>query len=167
MIDKVYAPLSDLYLFPEYNTREEYEKATGKECPPYDPTIPTKHWEDPEPRARGRFVLYENVLATDEHNNIVVDDMGRPVFEPISLTVAVAKTVNIPEKKAANEPGVKFVIQPPCRRLEGDEELVFQPGVPFRIPVVYRRSLASPSEPTAWTQGDRELLRRIATKLGV
>mgnify|MGYP005837978463 CR=1 FL=1 len=167
MINTVFAGLNELYLFPEYNTREAYEAATGKPCPPYDPTKPIKHWEDPAPKTMGRYVLYENILATDEHNNILADESGRPFFEPQSIPVALAKTVNIPEKRAGNEPGLKFVIHPPCRKLEGDEELVFQPGVPFRVPVVYRPSLMSVDEPVAWTNGDRELLRRIAAKLGV
>lgn len=167
MIDKAYAPLSALYLFREYQTREEYEKVTGKPAPPYNPDLPAKHWEDPSPKTQGRFVLYMNILATNEENEVLVGEDGNPFFEPMSLPVAQAKTVNIPPKQAANEPGNKFVIQPPCRDLEGDERLVFQPGVPFRVPMVHRPSLEEVDAPAQWTVGDRELLRRIAAKLGV
>ena len=167
MISKPYEPLSVLFLFPVFSTRKEYEERTGKTCPPFDPSRPPKYWEDLSVPDNKRVVLYERTLAVDEYNNPLTDDHGKPFFEPMVLPRQHAMTVNIPPKEAANEHKYTYEVAVPCRALEGDEELAFQPGVPFRIPVVFRPSLTNVDEPMTWTRGDRELLRKIAAKLGV
>lgn len=167
MTNKPYEELSALYLFPVYQTRKDYEEKTGKVPPPFDPSRPTKHWEDPSVPENKRVVLYERILAVDENGNPVPDENGRPFFEPLVLSRAHAITVNIPPKEAANEHPPLGDIPVPCRALEGDEQLVFRPGVPFRLVAVHRPSLVNVDEPIQWTRGDRELLRQIAAKLGV
>jgi hypothetical protein len=42
-------PLSALYLFPLYLTRAAYQQATGKQAPPFNPSLPIKTWADPNP----------------------------------------------------------------------------------------------------------------------
>jgi hypothetical protein len=50
-------PISDLYLFPVYQTREDYRKRTGKRAPAFDPSKPVRTWEDtgPGPETRTYF----------------------------------------------------------------------------------------------------------------
>lgn len=165
MIERPYEPISVLYLFPVYQTRQDYEARTGKTCPEFDPSRPTKHWEDLTVPDKKRVVLYERVLATDGHG-VPLEEDGHPFFEPVVLSADHARTVNIPPKEAANEHN-QYDIGVPCRALEGDEVLVFKPGVPFRLVMVHRPSLVPKDEPAQWTIADRELLRKIAEKLEV
>jgi hypothetical protein len=165
MIDTYEASLSALYLYKEYNTRENYERLTGEPCPPFDRNKISKHWRDKNVPSGRRTVVYANVLAVDEQG-VPLEFDGHPYFEPLVLTVEDARTVNIPPKVAANETRIPGTVPVPCRDLEGDEELAFTDG-PFRIPVVRRPSLKPKNVPTQWTEEDALILRKIAHKLNV
>jgi hypothetical protein len=157
--------LEQLFLFPVYQTREQYQAMTGEEPPPFDPTRPAQYWRDPGAlKSPKRVIVYENVLATDERGFPKTDQNGRPYFEPLALPKHEAATVNIPYKKGANEPssGLPDVL-PPCRALHEDEELVLEWG---GVVVVRNKNFAS-EEVVGFTLGDRELLRAIARKLNV
>ena len=157
--------LQHLFLFPVYQTREDYKAATGEEPPPFDPTRPAQYWRDPEAsKSARRVIVYEHVLATDERGYPKRDAKGKPYFEPLALPKMEAAAVNIPYKKAANEPssGLPDVL-PPCRALHDDEELDFDFG---GIVVVKNKNFESETV-VGFTLGDRELIRAIARKLNV
>ncbi len=62
--------LNQLYLYPVYQTRAEYQAATGQEPPPFDPTRPSQHWFDPEAaKSSKRVIVYERALAIDENES--------------------------------------------------------------------------------------------------
>lgn len=157
--------LHHLHLFPVYQTRADYQAATGEEPPPFDPTRPAQYWFDPEAaKSSRRVIVYERALAIDERGNPKRDENGRPYFEPLALPKAEASTVNIPYKKAANEPSSGLPDVPvPCRELHPDEELEFG----FGGIVLVRNKNFDNQEVTGFTVGDRELLRAIARKLNV
>ena len=161
--------IDSLYLFPVYQTRDQYKAATGQEPPTFDPTKPEKGWADPNPPTAGKFVaIYQRVVAFDANGtNACVGPDGKPYFEPLVIPIEWAKSVNIPPKLAANEPGTGVaVIQCPCRALDSDEELAL--GA-FGLPVVRNKALweQSTSTPTSFLESDRRLLKAIAAKLGV
>lgn len=157
--------LNQLYLFPQYQTREEYQAATGKEPPPFDPTRPSQHWFDPEAaKSTKRVLVYERALAIDEKGFPKRDENGRPYLEPLVIPRTEAATVNIPYKKAANEPSSGLPDVPvPCRELHEDEELDFDFG---GVVIVRNRNFADQAV-VGYTVADRELLRAIARKLNV
>lgn len=163
------SPLQNLYLFPVFQTREAYAKATGAEPPPFDPTKPVKSWYDPkaatEPR---RKLVYDNVLALADNGAPLVDEQGRPYTEPLLIDREDAARVNIPVKdfsgriQEAHTIGVEIPV--PMRALTQNEELFFQFGGTV---VAVRNKGAVNDEPTDFTTGDRVLLQAIAAKLGV
>lgn len=157
--------LDKLYLFPYFQTREQYRKAVGVEPPPFDETRPPQQWYDPSiSTSTKRTVIYDNVLAVDENGMPKRDENGKPYFEPLMILKSEAATVNIPPKLAANEPGTDVPdVPPPVRALEPDEELIFDFG---GIVLVRNKNLVDPAS-VAYSAQDRELLKAVARKLGV
>lgn len=157
--------LQELYLFPVYQTREQYQEMTGEEPPPFDPTRPAQYWRDPEAlKSNRRVIVYDYALAIDERGAPKRGPDGKPYLEPLALPKHEAATVNIPYKKFANEPSSGLPDVPvPCRALHDDEELAFDFG---GMVVVKNKNFAS-EEVVGFTRGDRELLRAIAKKLNV
>ncbi|MCS7042546.1 MAG: hypothetical protein N2036_03970 [Bryobacteraceae bacterium] len=157
--------LQELYLFPYFQTREQYKAMTGEEPPPFDPTRPAQCWYDPEAlKSSRRVIVYENALAIDENGVPKRGPDGKPYFEPLALPKHEAATVNIPYKQRANEPSSGLPDVPvPCRALHDDEELAFDFG---GVVVVKNKNFAN-EEVVGFTRGDRELLRAIAKKLNV
>ena len=172
MASKPNAPqygVDNLYLFPVYQTRDQYRAATGQEPPPFDPTKPEKGWSDPNPPTSGKFVaIYPRVISWDANGtNANVGPDGKPFFEPLVLPIDWAKSVNIAAKAAANEPGTGVAVIPcPCRALDADEELALGS---FGVPVVRNTALwqQATSAPTSFLESDRQLLKAIAAKVGV
>jgi len=160
-------PLSSLYLFPVYQTREDYFKGTGVQAPPFDPGRPVKCWFDPNAATSPRrTVVYDNALALSGNGYPLADERGRPFLEPLLLTRDHAATVNIPVKdfsgRIAETPTVGFEVPVPCREPKASEVLVFGLGG-----LVYVTDESQNLTPTAFTLEDRQVLLAIAKKLGV
>jgi hypothetical protein len=167
MSDSSMYPISNLYVFPVFQTREEYFKATGEEAPAWDPYKPVKIWFDPAARTtRSRTVLYDNVLLYDKNGQVLSDEKGRPLLDQLALLREEAAQVNMlpSERMVDYGPGSKVAPIPvPMRALKPNEELVFTFGgvVAVRNKDTYRNSV------NAFTVEDRALLEKIAQKLGV
>jgi len=157
--------LDKLYLFPYYQTREDYRRATGQEPPPWDPNRPPKYWFDPNARlSTRRNVVYDCVIATSESGKPLMGPDGKPMLDFLVLTKEEAATVNIPPKDVSNVPGAdKPEVPCPLRPLEPGEELFFD----FGGIVAVKNTELYPQLEVGFTAQDRALLRAIAQKLGV
>jgi hypothetical protein len=159
--------IDNLYLFPYYQTREQYAKATGKEPPEFDSTKSPKSWFDPAAAADAstrRSVVYENVIAGNADGYAIAGEDGKPMLEAMLLSKAEAATVNIPLKVSANEPGAGAPEVPvPLRNLEPEEYLDF--GFGGNV-IVHNRNFET-EVPANFSLQDRNLLKAIAKKLGV
>ncbi len=151
-----------LYLFPYYQTREDYRKAFGVEPPPWDESRPPKRWLDPGALGSSRRnVVYDPVIATSDTGQALVGPDGRPVLDVLVLKKEEAASVNIPPA-ATNVPGADVPeAPPPLRRLEANEELFFQFG---GLVAVKNKELYQALE-VGFTAQDRALLKSIAQKL--
>ena len=156
--------LKSLYLFPYYQTREDYRQATGQEPPPWDPNRPPKYWRDPSALSSPRRnVIYDYVLATGPTGTPVAGLDGKPVLDLLVLRKEDAATVNLPPL-ATNVPGADVPEVPcPLRPLEPEEELFFDIG---GVVTVKNVTLYAALE-VGFTAQDRLLLRGIARKLGL
>lgn len=160
-------PLSSLYLFPVYQTREEFEAKTGAKAPPFNPAWPVKSWADPAAAASSkRSIVYENVLALADSGRPLVDGDGRPMLEPLILPREQAATINIPVKDFTGQipetATIGFEIPVPCRALvEGERLLIGFGGL------VYVEQKSEETTPISFSLEDRKLLHAIAKKLGV
>jgi hypothetical protein len=157
--------IGNLYLFPYFSTREEYQRATGQEPPPWDPTRAPKYWFDPNAKnSRSRRVVYERVIADPP-----AGPDGKPMLDALVLDRDEAATVNIPPKGTGftNVPGAdKPEVPVPLRELGPDEELAF--GIGGTVVVRNKKLWAELEQGSGnFTAADRALLRAIAEKLGV
>lgn len=157
--------LSKLYLFPTYQSREEFRSATGADAPPFDPRRPPKYWLDPAAASKtARTIIYDRVLAVDDGGKPVAGPDGNPFMEPMALSKADAGSVNIPPS-ATNVPGADVPLVPvPLRALEPDEQLFFDFG---GVVSVKNTKLYPQPAGEGFTAQDRQLLQAIAIKLGV
>ena len=157
--------IENLFLFPTYQSRAQYQTATGAEPPEFDRSRPPKSWFDPAAaKSTKRSVLYEYVLATDEAGNPVLGPDGKPYLEPMVLSKEEAATVNLAPGEMSNGPGTDQAQVPiPMRPLEPEEEFVQGFG---GIVSVQNNNIAEEG-PTSFTIQDRETIRAIARKLGV
>jgi hypothetical protein len=118
-IDVPRAPLSDLSLFPIFQTRTDYENFTGKPCPQYNPAKDAKYWFDPDPNSEwdeGYWVIYPYSSDIEVKNGVPV--------KPRKLVVKKVDvgTVNIPFG-VTNEPGTGNIVPFPIRKLTENEAL--------------------------------------------
>jgi len=159
--------LFKLFLFPVFQTREEYKQHTGEEAPPWDPNQPVKNWFDPAARnTNKRTLLYDRVLLYDQNGMVIPDAEGKPTIDQLALMKEVAAQVNmLPSERLVDYgPGSRMAPIPcPMRELKADEELFFT----FGGAVAVRLKGAYKSEVNAFTVDDRALLQKIADKLGV
>jgi hypothetical protein len=160
--------ITNLYLFPTYATREDFQKATGLEAPPWNPYRQPKSWFDPNAKASpSRRVVYENVFATDPDTGALLCDANQiPKLDALVLDREEAATVNISPKGLGmtNVPGADAPEMPvPMRPLEPNEEFFRDFG---SLIVVKNKDLFGQLE-SGFGQNDRELLQKIAQKLGV
>lgn len=158
--------LESLYLFPYFQTREDYTKATGLEPPKFDGSRPPKYWFDPAaPDSIRRIVSYEQVIAYAASGAPLLSSDGGPITELLTLTKEDAAGVNIPPKGPgwANVVGADVPeIPPPLRALRDDEELFFPfPGI---VAVRIKGTLEADR---GFTEEDRAVLLAIASKLGI
>ena len=158
--------LQHLYLFPYYQTREDYQKATGTEPPAWNPAKPPKYWFDPKAKqATKRSILYDAVITVAENGAPIPGPDSKPQTEPLLIPRDEAATVNIPPKGAnvANVPGAdQPEVQPPLGPLAAEEELAFG----FAGIVIVKNKNLQP-DPGTFTRDDRALLAKVAAKLGV
>ncbi len=159
--------LDSLYLFPYYQSQEDYTKATGLAAPAFNPNRQPKYWFDPKAKeSTKRTILYEQVLAVAENGDPLVGPDGKPMLDLLAVQKDEAATVNIPPKGpgVANIPGAGVPeVQPPLRALESNEELGFGFGN-----TVYVHNIDYPfDDGDSFTAADRLLLKAIAKKLGV
>jgi hypothetical protein len=161
-------PITSLYLFKTYQTREEYQADTGQEPPAWNPYRQPKTWFDPKAKlSPSRKVVYEHALATDsDTGSFLLDSKGRPYLDALVLDRDEAATVNIPPRGMGmtNVPGADVPeVVVPMRALEPNEELFVDVG---GLPMVKNTDLY-PKLEVGFTQADRDLLAKIARKLGV
>lgn len=161
--------VSNLYLFPVFQTREAYRLAVGVEPPPYNERIPIKSWFDPDAhKITRRKIIYENVIACNPDNGApLADDAGKPMLEPLVIDVAFAGAVNIPFKAPGvpDKPTTGFETPVPLRPLTDNEELFFQFG--GTVAVKNKAAFAQLEQLGKFTDQDRALLQAIAAKLGI
>jgi hypothetical protein len=162
-----FSSIETLFLFPYYSTREQYEAATGKPAPAWDPARPPKYWLDPNALdAPRRTVVYDSALAINESGHIMRDSQDLPQLDVLVLPREIAASVNIPPKGpgAANIPGAdQPEVQMPLRALRSHEELFFR----FGNTIAVRDKNLYPQTQVGFLHSDRELLQAIARKLGV
>ncbi|MBM3788298.1 MAG: hypothetical protein FJW30_28515 [Acidobacteria bacterium] len=155
-----------LHLFPYYQTREEFKKATGMEPAPFSSLKPPKYWFDPAAKdSTRRNISYDNVIAYHGNGSPVIGADGKPMMDVLVISKDEAATVNIPPKGlgVANVPGADVPeVPPPMRALNPDEEL-FVP-FPGLIGVRIKGTLEADR---GFTEEDRAMLMAIAAKLGV
>ena len=161
-------PFDTVFLFPYYSTREEYEKATGRPCPPWDDTKPPKYWFDPKANeAPRKLVVYDTVLAISENGTLLRDETNNhPQLDMLVLTKEQAAVVNIPAKgvNAGHVPNAdKPEVPMPLRPLLDYEELFFR----FGGTIVVRDKQYYEQTQVGFTADDRVMLRSIALKLGL
>jgi len=159
--------IANLYLFPTYATRDDFEKMTGQVCPPWNSARAPKYWSDPKPVKK--FIGPGNIDYTS-YDRVWLgqrDAANNPVLEPLVIAVDQAAVVNIPPTGTGmtNVPGADVpAVPPPMRALEPNEELFFDFG---GLLTVKNTDLYSQLVEVGFSQRDRDLLAAIATKLGV
>ena len=177
MADQPYYGIDKLYLFPRYQTREQYTELTGAIPPPFDASKPVKKWFDPFPATEnpghkrvfpGGIVVYEQTLKYNGYHP-AQDENGKPVLEPIAMTQAEARTLNIPRSDVYEKGAENPERQVPLRQLAENEvlEMGFGGVVTVRdmnVPIV---SVGGTGAASGFTEADRGLLQRIAKLLGV
>jgi len=155
-----------LYLFPYYQTREDFERATGVEPPKFDPLRPPKFWFDPAAKSSTRRnVAYEQVLSYAVNGSPLLGEDGKPLLEPLTIGKDEAATVNIPPKGLgmANIIGAdKPEVPPPLRALHADEEFFTPIGGVIAVRI---KGTLEPDR--GFTEEDRAMLVAIARKLSV
>jgi hypothetical protein len=161
--DAAFYGLEEAFIYPYYQTREDYEKATGKPCPPYLDNGRPKYWEgtveaDADPDLSIRFsVPYTSRGGVSRS----VD--GTPRVSFLDLKPEEITRVNIPPKQVGSFPGSTSAveIQPPMELLP-NERLEFQAG----IAAAQLRIRRIDKIPTTATMSERQLLEAIAKKVG-
>jgi hypothetical protein len=158
--------IEKLYLFPYYQTREQYQQVTGVEPPKFDGSRAPKLWADPAAKnSVRRNVVYDRVISYAANGSLLFDENDSPMLEGLVLSKDEAATVNIPPKGLgiSNIPGAdKPEVPPPLRALTPEEEFF----IPFPGLVAVR--LKGALEPDrGFTEEDRAVLLAIARKLAV
>lgn len=128
----LHQPVSILYLFPNYQTREAYKLLTGRDAPTYDPTLPVKGWEDLDIRNdENRRVLvidvmYNYTIARFADDSPVTFPDQSVVLQPKMVDKVFAGRVNIPPKSVDQPslPAPHGEIYTPLRALKPTERIV-------------------------------------------
>ncbi|MCX8140040.1 MAG: hypothetical protein N3E46_10180 [Gemmataceae bacterium] len=142
-------PITELYLFRRFNSPQEYEAETGRPCPPFDPKRPIQAWFDPDAEnSPDLFITYPYHMSRDG------------VIAPLTIPKAWATTPNIPSGAVS---GIVLEVLPPLRRGLEPGEIIKK--TPFGVSIWRVDELEQTQQ--GFTNADRDLLRRIARKLGV
>ncbi len=144
-------------------TREDFQKATGIEAPPYDPTRAPKGWFDPTAAASPRrTVVYDPIVATTASGQPLSDAAGKPMLDILLLSREEAATVNIWHDQSGQPVPMLQPVPTPMRPLRETEELFF-----LSPQVVSVRDTSVEPDNGMFSAKDRTLLQKIAAKLGV
>ena len=155
--------LENLYLFRRYQTRADYQKATGQEPPPFNPNRRPKYWFDPTAKdSSRRNVVYDNTLVVSEFGKPIPGPDGKPMLDLLTLPKMEAATVNIPPEGTNIEGTDKYEELLPLRDLEPGEELFFQ----FGGLVAVKNVELFDALKEGFTPADRALIQAIARKVG-
>ncbi len=133
-IEDRYGSVTDLTLFPIYQSREDYREEFGVDAP-WDPSQPKKHWFDPEPEKHAKKRTLPGVGVFWEYPySLLVDENGvqYPELVPLLVPDKLVRVVNISEGKA-NEP-----------QLQADGRVGTTP--PFAPPVPFPLRALRPNE---------------------
>ncbi len=111
-------------------------------------------------------MLYDIALLYDKTGQVIPDAHGVPQVDQLALLKEDAGAVNMLPRETMVDygPGSKVASIPvPLRALKPNEEFVFTFGgiVAVRLKDAYKTTV------NAFTIGDRQLLEKIAQKLGV
>ena len=161
--DRVQYGVSEIALFKNYMTREEYRAYTGENAT-FDVARRPKYWWDSS----------VDLSDLEEPISYQVVRMVKGVWQVVTITMPAyeAATVNIPETlNTAATPGMpeyQARIRPqwelPIRQLLPNERL----DNFMNVCVVIRTDLELGAQSNgSFTAADRDLLRKIAAKLGV
>ncbi len=163
------AGIHNLYVFPVYQTREQFKAATGKEAPTWNPSKPIKSWFDPSPPvsdADGDVRYLMLALGADGKTPAVKN--GAPYLRMTRVAHLDAIAVNIPPKEfydqriqdpGALSPFASLEVPVPCRELLPDEELKFGWG---GLVEVRKKNEVAPA-PGAAPASDSELRQLLLT----
>jgi hypothetical protein len=159
--------IDKLYVFPYYQTRDAYERATGQPCPAWNPKRRPQKWCDPAAaNDPDDYVIYERALATDMNTGrALAGTDGKPYMRRLLLPRDMASTVNIAPDVANVEGAGQPEYPCPLRALEPGEELFFDMAG-FGTPAVKNTELYGAIE-SGFNAADRALLKAIAQKLGL
>lgn len=128
----LHQPVSILYLFPNYQTREAYKLATGRDAPTYDPTLPVKGWEDltlisdANKTILAADVLYHFNIGRHKDGSVATFPNNDVVLQPIIVSKDVVMRVNIPPK-SVDQPSIPAPLgetYTPMRNLKPTERLI-------------------------------------------
>jgi hypothetical protein len=156
--------IDKLHLFPTYNTREDYFAATGKVAPEFNPNQDIKTWLDPKAaESTRRNVVYDQVLVTNQYGSPTAGPDGKPSFDVLVLAKEVAATINVPDRDTPPGMASRPTTPVPLRELKPEEELIFI----FGGNIAVRNKQAFQKEVREFTPFDREILMKIAERLGV
>jgi hypothetical protein len=100
-------PLSAIFLFKHYATREEYFNEFGVWPKDFDITKNPKSWFDPKASTSTRKnIVYDAVIALSENGTPLMDpnDPNVPLIEDAAYLKAEAAEVNIPPKGSGGNP---------------------------------------------------------------
>lgn len=168
--------VTDLILFPVYQTREDWATQFGSEPPSADPNRRAKYWFDPDYAGvrpeddDGEAVGYDTLLIHPLTGVVAKDVNGNPRIGKIWMSKWEAGSVNIPSG-ISNEfhPATIIARQqpwpPPLRPLHPDERLEFGFGGVVYVRNINIRELRVGTD--GFTESDRQLLHAIARKLGL
>lgn len=180
------APLSDIYLFPVYQSREDvYNSGLSrslieKVLPPCNQNRRAKHWFDPryvDAEDDGEPVIYDVVQFNPNTGMPVLDQDGKPKITKLAMEKSAAGRMNIGTGRANEFPldSTYMRLKPypvPIRELHPDEELAAAAGfgaIAGNV-VVRNKKLYSPPVQglcCGFTEEDRRVLLAIARKLGI
>lgn len=148
----MYSTLSKLFMVPVYQTVAEYENATGRKAPVYDPTKRVKCWSvDPMafPKDESGFVSFSTLAhrVTESGGPTakmwpMVNASGDPYLTTYRIPAAEAYNVNIPIKDFTGRvpESPQYLGEWPApmsvEKLGPDEKISFLPGMPGLVGIV-------------------------------
>lgn len=163
-----YGTLNSHYVFPVYQTCEDFLAKTGSACPPFDATRKVKSWLDPSPPAPDEDgnVSYR-MLATAKDGTPLVQN-GKPYQRTVLVPRDEAARVNIPPKDFSGRiQEIKTIGEwaVPMRALGADEEFCWGFGALPKICKVGASPPGSGSSGSVDLSAVMEAIAGLAAKL--
>lgn len=120
-----FGTLNSHYVFPVFQTCEDYFAKTGRTCPPFDATRKVKSWYDPSPPAADEDGNVSYLLLATAKDGTPLVREGKPYQRTVLIPRSEAVSVNIPPKRFDGTiPDVKTIGEwgVPMRALGAGEE---------------------------------------------